>query len=95
VKRTLAIAIGLGVVLLVAVALAYNTWYCRRCGAEGKAFYHCTDWQWDQPAETWPGHLGPPPKPCPACGDTCLADSAWCRGATTHKYYASQNWAGY
>jgi hypothetical protein len=70
VRRTLGLAIGLMVVLLVAVALAYDTWYCPQCSGQGKAFYHCTHagclWRWDQPAETWQ-LPGPPPKYCPIC----------------------------
>jgi len=98
-RRSLTIAIGLVVVLLVAVALAYDTWYCQYDSTDGKAFYHCTRpgclWRWDQPAEIWPGHFGPPPKICPNCGtQTCYSDSAWCHHDPPHRYYPP-SWYGY
>ena len=96
VKRTLAIAIGLGVVLLVAVALAYATWYCPvpGCGAEGKAFYYCSpcNHYWNQPAETGPTP-GPPQQLCSGCDERRAAYAAVCHGDPAHWYYPP--WNGY
>ena len=100
-RRSLAIAIALVALLLVGVALAYDAWYCQYDDTDGEAFYHCTTsgclWRWNQPAEIWPGHLGPPQKFCPNCTyGPYNADSAWCHidPPNQHRYYPP-SWSGY
>ena len=100
-RRWLTIAAVLGVVLLVAVALADQwIWDCPLCGGpadRGIAYYTCptcgvfstTAWYTDD-------YVGPPKRICTICalGDSCVADSAVCNSDSTHRWYPPF-WNGY
>jgi hypothetical protein len=102
-KRGLAIAAVLGVVLLVAVALATEwLWYCPQCSYVGTAYYscpnHCGVISYD--AYGTDERVGPPDRLCWYCLEQyqdsvwCHADSAVCHNTPPHRYYAP-DWTGY
>jgi hypothetical protein len=83
-KRKTALAVGLGVLLLVTVALAYELWLCPTCGHTMTAYYTCANhippiW-FEAPAYISPDNPPPPPMdwPCPLCHTPCDADSVVC-----------------
>ena len=94
-KRGLAIAAVLGVVLLVAVVLAYEwLWFCPKCpspGTGGTAYYTCTTHGvFSADAYQTDNNYGPPVRVCPSClpdSVWCYADSAVCRGNPPHRFY--------
>ena len=97
-KRRLAIAAVLGVVLLAAVALAFEwQWYCKApgCGASGTAYYTCpTHGVFSTRAYGTDQRVGPPDRYCPICNQQCSAASAVCNGPSHHRYY-KPGWIGY
>jgi hypothetical protein len=102
-RRRLAIAALLGVVLLAAVALAAELlWHCPRpdCfGGPGTAYYKCpTHGVFTAVAYYTDDYDGPPDRLCPSCPPDdsvwCSADSAVCNANSTHRWYAPF-WEGY
>jgi len=94
VKRKIALAVGFGVLLLVAVALAALVQYpCPACHEPDttRAFYSCPDdGVFSTPCMYYEEDGFPPPldQNCPVCGKTYHADSANCSntGCLWHWY---------
>lgn len=98
-KRGPAIAAVLGVVLLIAVAVAAEwIWDCPLCGGladRGTAYYTCpTCGVFSNTAYYTDNYVGPPDRNCPSCSSPCDVDSAVCNGNSTHRWYAPF-WEGY
>jgi len=96
VKRRPMVAAALGVVLLLAVALAYEwLWHCKSCNYQGTAFYTCAgDGVFSATAYGTSERAGPPDRLCPGCGQRYSADSAVCSGPSPHRYYYP-GWVNY
>lgn len=102
-KRRLAIAAVLGVVLLAAVALATEwLWHCPQCSYVGTAYYACPDHAGviSYDAYGTSERDGPPDRLCWYCLEQyqdsvwIYADSALCSNTPPHRYYAP-DWYGY
>jgi hypothetical protein len=99
VRRRLTMVAVLGVVLLVAVALAAEwIWDCPTCigpADRGTAYYTCTSHGvFSDTAYCTDDYVGPPDRICPSCGSPCDADSAVCNTNGSHRWYAPF-WDGY
>ena len=95
-KRKIALVVGLGVVLLAGVALAYEPAPCPDCkDTTTRAFYTCLNPKHAPVFTTQPAYYEPengdfpPPMdwPCPICGTPCVADSADCTNTDPPCYW--------
>jgi len=99
VRRRLTIAAVLGIVLLIAVALAGEwLWHCPvlGCGSLGTAYYTCPSCGVFSVEAWYTDHeTGPPDRVCPSCSTTAWeADSAVCNTIGAHRWY-HPFWDGY
>jgi len=111
VKRLLAIAMGLSLMLLVSTASAVNwvTWHCPyppgpppppNCDSLGKTHFTCDQGHFFARlalVDADGGSLGPRAQYCPTCGFPNLTepDSVLCQNPMGQHRYYAPNWVGY
>ena len=110
-KRLLAIAMGLSLMLLVSTASAVNwvTWHCPyplgpppppNCDCLGKAHFTCNQGHFFAKlalVNADGDSLGPRREVCPTCGFTnwTVPDSVLCQNPMGQHRYYAPNWVGY